>query len=209
MKHLHNFCSVIIIISDDEDTATEATASEFESEGQDPHNDSDVVITNCAPAKRKKLSDSENAMDKKQKVFHSESKTFKSEAAKCANLGRNFYEFTSDTSELFFRSLIPTMNRLNMCAKSVARIMIQRTIHTVQFGEPTDAVAPDIREMIKGAQSGMQDSKGEIPTPPDISMEKEDELFCLSLAPTLREMTKEKQSLAKFKIQEVLHKCQF
>lgn len=147
-------------------------------------------------------------MDKKQKVSHSESKTFKTEIAKCGSLGMNFHQFTSDASELFFRSLIPTMNRLNACAKSVAKIMIQRAIHIVQFGEPTDAVGPDIREMIKSAQSGMQDSK-EAPTAPASSMDEEDELFCLSLAPMLREMTKEKQSLVKFKIQEVLHRCQF
>ena len=144
-------------------------------------------------------------MDKKRKISHSESNTFKTESG---SLGMNFHEFTSDASELFFRSLIPTMNRLNACAKSVAKIMIQRTIHIVQFGGPTDAVAPDIREMIKSAQSGMQDSK-ETPTAPASSMDEEDELFCLSLAPILREMTKEKQSLVKFKIQEVLHKCQF
>ena len=87
--------------------------------------------------------------------------------------------------------------------------MIQRALHTVEFGNPSDAVATEIQEMIRGAQSGMQDSKEDTSISPNWSVEKEDKLFCLSLAPTLREMSKEKQSIAKFKIQEILHKCQF
>ena len=206
---LFGTCRVTIIIGDDDDDdepVPEATVSEIKPDVEDPEDDdSDVFIINYTPAKRRKLSDS----DKMQSVCGNEIKKCTSPIVKSERFDVKFHEFSSDTSELFCRSLIPTLKRLNKCAKSVARLMIQRTLHTVQFGNPSDAVATEIQEMIRSAQSGMQESKGETSVSPDRSLEKEDKLFCLSLAPTLREMNKEKQSLAKFKIQEVLHKCQF
>ena len=198
--------SVTIIISDSEEPVTEVTMAEFKPDVQDPEeNDFDFVVKCCATAKRRRLGDSEGEVDKRQKLCHDDIKMSKSPIVKSESFGMNFHGFSVDTSELFCRSLIPTMKCLNKCAKSVARLMIQRTLHTVQFGDPTDAVAPDIREMIESAQSGMPDSKEDTS-----SVENEDELFCLlSLAPIMRQMSIEKQSLTKFKIQEVLHKCQF
>ena len=94
---LFRTCRVTIIISDDDDNdehTPEAMVSEIKPEVEDSQDDdSDVAITDYTPPKRRKLSDSEHQVDKKQTVCRNKIKMWTSRTVKSESSDVNFQEF--------------------------------------------------------------------------------------------------------------------
>ena len=198
-----------IVISDGEEDIADATDALKTKKSPDtpPEDESDIVITDFIPAKRRRLntSNADQKEDKKNKLLNP---SLKCSVEKKQDFRNNWSGVNA--SELYCRSLISIMKTLDKCSKSVARMTILRTLHVVAYGASalgSEDQSTDVREMIRISRL-QDDSASCLPSPEDADID-EDRQFCASLAPILNDMTGEKQSLAKLKIQEILHKCQF
>ena len=203
-----SFRSVIVILDDDEDNEDSKIRNwkeVLDSFGQGGE-ETGLSVTDFIPAKRRKFCHRVEPMHETDAL--SELFTRGSSRVQTPEVGetRSSRTGTQDASELFCMSLVSVMGQLNQCQKSVARMVIQQVLHKIEFEEP-EVSNLDVSEMIgkMTPASGTNFSCHEM----DETSRNEDELFCRSLAPTLRELDRKKHSLAKFRISEILHKCRF
>ena len=199
---------MIVILDDDvednEDTKFRNWKEIFSSSDANKEQ-SDVSVTEVIPAKRRKLchliEPKCEADASSESLIAGKLETIRSESSRTA---------TQDASELFCLSLVPAMGQLNKFRKSNARLLIQQALHKIEF-EQRDVVSGDSGLNVNEMLSTMSTVNSAAYSDHEMHdrARNEDELFCLSLVPTVAELDRKKQSLAKFKIQEILHKCQF